>query len=66
MVWDARQAAPSLVLKAHARELLCADWCKYNDCIVATGSIDNSIKARSPETGAAAVGSHSRQACCAV
>lgn len=46
MVWDARQAAPSLILKAHPREILTGDWCKYNDCVVATGSIDKSIKVR--------------------
>ena len=44
MVWDARQAAPSLVLQAHPREILAGDWCKYNDCVLATGSIDKSIK----------------------
>lgn len=21
-----------------------ADWCKYNDCIIATGSVDKSVK----------------------
>lgn len=47
MVWDARQQAPSLVLNAHPREILTGDWCKYNDCVLATGSIDKSIKVRS-------------------
>jgi len=35
---------PTLVLPAHGFEVLAADWCKYNDCIIATGSIDKSIK----------------------
>jgi peroxin-7 len=48
MIWDARQASPSLILKAHSRELLTADWCKYNDCVIATGSIDKSIKVSNP------------------
>jgi hypothetical protein len=46
MVWDARQPVPSLVLNAHPREILTGDWCKYNDCVIATGSIDKSIKVR--------------------
>lgn len=43
-LWDLRQPQPTLVLPAHAFEVLSADWCKYNDCIIATGSIDKSIK----------------------
>ena len=43
-VWDLRQVQPTLVLPAHGFEVLAADWCKYNDCIIATGSIDKSIK----------------------
>jgi peroxin-7 len=43
-VWDVRQARPSLSLAAHAYEVLAADWCKYNDCIMATGSVDKSVK----------------------
>ena len=27
-------------------QVLSADWCKYNDCVIATGSVDKSIKAR--------------------
>jgi peroxin-7 len=46
MIWDTRNAAPSLILKAHAKETLCGDWCKYNDCVLATCSIDKSIKVR--------------------
>lgn len=46
MVWDARQAVPSLLLQAHTREILAGDWCKYNDCLLVTGSIDKSIKVR--------------------
>jgi WD40 repeat protein len=43
-VWDLRQAAPTLSLAAHAHEILSADWCKYNDCIMATASVDKTIK----------------------
>ena len=43
-VWDVRQPRASLSLAAHAYEVLSADWCKYNDCIIATGSVDKSIK----------------------
>lgn len=43
-LWDLRQPTPTLVIPAHAFEVLSADWCKYNDCIVATGSIDKTIK----------------------
>lgn len=24
--------------------MLTADWCKYNECLVATGSVDKTIK----------------------
>ena len=24
--------------------MLAVDWCKYNDCVLATGSVDKSIK----------------------
>lgn len=43
-LWDLRQPQPTLLLPAHAFEVLSADWCKYQDCIIATGSIDKSIK----------------------
>ncbi len=43
-VWDLRQARPTLNLAAHAYEILSADWCKYNDCVLATASVDKSIK----------------------
>lgn len=33
-----------MTIPAHAYEVLTADWCKYNDCLVATGSVDKSIK----------------------
>lgn len=32
--------------------MLTADWCKYNDCVIATGSVDKSLKVwdvRAPE-----------------
>ena len=25
-------------------QVLAVDWCKYNDCVIATGSVDKSIK----------------------
>jgi hypothetical protein len=43
-IWDLRQPRPTLSLAAHQFEILSADWCKYNDCIIATGSVDKSIK----------------------
>lgn len=43
-IWDVRQALPSLSFRAHPCEVLTADWCKYNDCIIATGSVDKTIK----------------------
>lgn len=43
-MWDLRQARPTLSLAAHQHEVLAADWCKYNDCVIATGSVDKSIK----------------------
>jgi len=43
-VWDVRQARATLTLAAHAAEVLAADWCKYNDCVLATGSVDKSIR----------------------
>ena len=27
-----------------AYQVLSADWCKYNDCMIATGSVDKSVK----------------------
>lgn len=33
-------------------QVLTADWCKYNDCVIATGSVDKSVKVwdvRAPE-----------------
>ncbi len=43
-IWDVRQPVSSLTVRAHQNEILTADWCKYNDCIVATGSTDKTIK----------------------
>jgi len=43
-IWDVRQPEPSLSFAAHQFEILSADWCKYNDCIIATGSVDKTIK----------------------
>ena len=43
-VWDLRQGRSTMNLAAHAFEVLSADWCKYNDCVIATGSVDKTIK----------------------
>jgi peroxin-7 len=51
-VWDLRQPGPSLSFIPHPQpvpgappfEVLTADWCKYNDCLIATGSVDKTIK----------------------
>ena len=43
-IWDARKPVSSMTIAAHQNEILTADWCKYNDCIIATGSVDKSIK----------------------
>ncbi|KAL3145040.1 hypothetical protein ABBQ32_003532 [Trebouxia sp. C0010 RCD-2024] len=43
-VWDARKPLPTMSIPAHQYEILTADWCKYNDCLIATGSVDKSIK----------------------
>jgi peroxin-7 len=43
-LWDLRQPHPTAVIPAHGFEVLTADWNKYNDCLIATGSIDKSIK----------------------
>ncbi len=28
----------------YCEQVLTADWCKYNDCLIATGSVDKTIK----------------------
>ena len=35
-----------MMLRQHlpSPQVLAADWCKYNDCVIATGSVDKSIK----------------------
>lgn len=44
-VWDIRQGTtPKLTIPNPTGEVLTADWCKYDDCIVALGSVDKSIK----------------------
>ena len=43
-IWDLRQPVSTLTVRAHQHEILTADWCKYNDCIVATGSTDKTIR----------------------
>ncbi len=43
-IWDLRNPVSTMTIPAHQHEILTADWCKYNDCIIATGSVDKSIK----------------------
>lgn len=43
-IWDLRQPVSTLTVRAHQHEILSADWCKYNDCLVATGSTDKTIR----------------------
>ena len=44
-VWDIRQAGSArLTLNGQGGEVLTADWCKYDDCIIATGSVDRHIR----------------------
>ena len=42
-------------------QILAADWCKYNDCVIATGSVDKTIKTwdvRMPQREVAVVAGH--------
>ena len=43
-VFDARTQFSTLTIPAHEYEILCCDWNKYNDCVVATGSVDKTVK----------------------
>lgn len=60
-IWDLRQNRPTLSIAAHANEILTADWCKYNDCVIATGSVDKVIKTwdiRAPQRELTALRGH--------
>ena len=60
-IWDLRQPRPTLSIAAHANEILTADWCKYNDCVIATGSVDKVIKVwdiRAPQRELTALRGH--------
>lgn len=60
-IWDLRQNRPTLSIAAHAHEILTADWCKYNDCVIATGSVDKTIKTwdiRAPQRELTALRGH--------
>lgn len=60
-VFDTRQPRPTLSLSAHQHEVLTADWCKYNDCLLATGSVDKSVKVwdvRAPARPVAVLAGH--------
>jgi len=45
-VWDTRQPAPTPTasIAAHPTEVLSLDWNKYNPTLIATGSVDRSIR----------------------
>ncbi|CAB1440481.1 unnamed protein product [Pleuronectes platessa] len=42
-VWDLKAAACRLAIPAHKAEILSCDWCKYDQNLVATGSVDCSV-----------------------
>ncbi|KAK4737982.1 hypothetical protein R3W88_001679 [Solanum pinnatisectum] len=39
-IWDVREPSSTVILPAHKFEILTCDWNKYDDCIIATTSID--------------------------
>ena len=45
-VWDIKSPRPVHVIPAHASEVLTLDWNKYRPNVVATGSVDTSIRVR--------------------
>lgn len=42
--WSHSFSGSTMILPAHEFEILSCDWNKYDDCIIATGSVDKSIK----------------------
>lgn len=42
--WAAPNLQQTNVQSVGLLQLLAADWCKYNDCVIATGSVDKTIK----------------------
>ncbi|QHO23188.1 Peroxisome biogenesis protein [Arachis hypogaea] len=43
-MWDVRKPSSTMVLPPHELEVLTCDWNKYDDYIIATVSVDKSIK----------------------
>ena len=43
-VWDVREPGSTMILPAHEFEILSCDWSKYDECVIATASVDKSIK----------------------
>ncbi|XP_008225331.1 PREDICTED: peroxisome biogenesis protein 7 [Prunus mume] len=43
-VWDVREPGSTMIIPAHELEILACDWNKYDDCCIATASVDKSIK----------------------
>ena len=43
-IWDLRQPHATLSVPVHDYEALCCDWNKWNDCVVATGAVDKSVR----------------------
>ncbi|XP_015224498.1 PREDICTED: peroxisomal targeting signal 2 receptor-like, partial [Cyprinodon variegatus] len=42
-VWDVKAAVCRLAVPAHKAEILSCDWCKYDQNLLATGSVDCSV-----------------------
>jgi len=43
-IWDLRQPHATLSVPVHDYETLCCDWNKWNDCVIATGSVDKTVR----------------------
>ncbi len=43
-VWDIREPRSTMVIPGGPDEILSCDWNKYNDCILASGSVDRTIR----------------------
>ena len=34
----------ALVMSPFGLQVLCCDWCKYNDCLLVTGGVDKALR----------------------
>ncbi|KAJ6724899.1 hypothetical protein OIU85_022782 [Salix viminalis] len=41
---DVREPGSTMIIPGHDFEILCCDWNKYDDCIIATASVDKRIR----------------------